>query len=155
MINMISFFKCIRLLRITRIIRKLDHYINYGVVTLMLCIVAFLLFAHWMACIFYLIARGYDKYNEVGWVAVLARQTKQPFNTSVDGGALLPTIPSLYVSSLYYCLTSLTTIGFGNISPNTTAEKIFGCITMIIGGKLSHLHNGSFRVYRITHLFKS
>lgn len=63
----------------------------------------------------------------------MAKQTNQRFNTTVEGGPHLPTLASLYVSSLYYCLTSLTTIGFGNISPNTTAEKIFGCITMIAG----------------------
>jgi hypothetical protein len=66
-------------------------------------------------------------------VATLAKQTHQPFNTSLPEPQL-PTLASLYVSSLYYCLTSLTTIGFGNISPNTTAEKIFGSIFMIVGG---------------------
>ena len=40
-----------------------------------------------------------------------------------------------YVSALYYTLTSLTTIGFGNIAPNTTAEKLFGCVTMLLGGE--------------------
>ena len=46
-----------------------------------------------------------------------------------------PTIAAKYVSALYYTLTSLTTIGFGNIAPNTTAEKLFGCITMLLGGE--------------------
>ena len=86
-----------------------------------------------MACAFYYIAYKYDNFDEVGWVATLAKQTNQPFNTSKSIPDL-PTLPSLYVSSLYYCLTSLTTIGFGNMSPNTTAEKIFGSIFMIVGG---------------------
>ena len=132
--NLISIFKCIRLLRVGRVIRKLDQFINYGFITLILCLIAFLLCAHLMACVFYFIAHKYDNFDEVGWVATLAEQTKQPFNTSSPGDPELPTLPSLYVSSLYYCLTSLTTIGFGNISPNTTAEKIFGSIFMIVGG---------------------
>ncbi|XP_028398501.1 LOW QUALITY PROTEIN: potassium voltage-gated channel subfamily H member 1-like [Dendronephthya gigantea] len=132
-VNLISFFKCIRFLRVGRVFRKLDQFINYGFMTLILCLVAFLLCAHLMACIFYLIAHRYDNFHEVGWVATLARQTNQPFNTTVADDPLLPTLPSRYVSALYYCLTSLTTIGFGNIAPNTTAEKIFGSIFMIVG----------------------
>ena len=50
-----------------------------------------------------------------------------------------PTLPARYVSALYYTLTSLTTIGFGNIAPNTTAEKLFGCVTMLLGGEWGHL----------------
>ena len=46
-----------------------------------------------------------------------------------------PTLAARYVSALYYTLTSLTTIGFGNIAPNTTAEKLFGCVTMLLGGE--------------------
>ena len=119
----------------SRVIRKLDQYINYGFITLILCLVAFLLCAHLMACAFYFIASRYDNFHEVGWVATLAKQTNQPFSTNPNlTNPVLPTLPSLYVSSLYYCLTSLTTIGFGNISPNTTAEKIFGSIFMIVGG---------------------
>lgn len=96
-----------------------------------------------MACVFYLIASKYDCFDEVGWVATMAIDTKQPFNTSNTDETVFPTLASLYVSSLYYCLTSLTTIGFGNISPNTTAEKIFGCITMIIGGKILNIERNS------------
>ena len=53
-------------------------------------------------------------------------------DANVSGG---PTLPAKYVSALYYTLTSLTTIGFGNIAPNTTAEKLFGCVTMLLGGQ--------------------
>ncbi|VEL38842.1 unnamed protein product [Protopolystoma xenopodis] len=41
----------------------------------------------------------------------------------------------MYVSSLYFTTTSLTSVGFGNISPNTSNEKIFAILAMLIGGK--------------------
>ena len=41
-----------------------------------------------------------------------------------------------YVTALYYSCTSLTTVGFGNVSANTTWEKIFSVVIMLIGGKL-------------------
>lgn len=40
-----------------------------------------------------------------------------------------------YVTALYYTFTSLTSVGFGNVSANTKAEKVFTIIMMLIGGK--------------------
>lgn len=40
-----------------------------------------------------------------------------------------------YVTSLYYTFTSLTSVGFGNVSANTTSEKVFSIVMMLIGGK--------------------
>jgi len=40
-----------------------------------------------------------------------------------------------YISALYFTCTSLTSVGFGNVSPNTNAEKVFSIIAMLIGGQ--------------------
>lgn len=50
----------------------------------------------------------------------------------LDGG---PSMRSSYVTSLYFALSSLTSVGFGNVSANTDSEKIFSICTMLIGGK--------------------
>ncbi|RXM27804.1 Potassium voltage-gated channel subfamily H member 8 [Acipenser ruthenus] len=44
-----------------------------------------------------------------------------------------PSVRSSYVTSLYFALSSLTSVGFGNVSANTDAEKIFSICTMLIG----------------------
>lgn len=38
-----------------------------------------------------------------------------------------------YVTALYFTFTSLTSVGFGNVSANTAAEKVFSIIMMLIG----------------------
>ena len=38
-----------------------------------------------------------------------------------------------YLSSLYYTITTITTVGYGDISGNTPLEKIFCIFIMIIG----------------------
>ncbi|XP_043916567.1 potassium voltage-gated channel subfamily H member 8-like [Protopterus annectens] len=48
----------------------------------------------------------------------------------LEGG---PAIRSSYITSLYFALSSLTSVGFGNVSANTDAEKIFSICTMLIG----------------------
>lgn len=55
----------------------------------------------------------------------------------------------LYITSFYYTITTITTVGYGDISPGTNAEKIFGVVIMCIGvvgfsfatGSLSSLMN--------------
>ena len=42
---------------------------------------------------------------------------------------------SRYISSLYFTFTTLTSVGFGNIAPNTPNEKIYAVAVMMIGCK--------------------
>ena len=128
-----------RLLRLGRVARKIDKYLEYGASTFFLLQLTFCLVAHWMACLWYVIAYEYDKTNPAGWLQHMANSTHQSYgfknNTYELDPDTGPTLASKYVSALYYCLSSLTTCGFGNIAPNTTAEKLFGCITMLLGCK--------------------
>lgn len=43
----------VRLLRLGRVARKLDHYLEYGAAVLVLLVCVFGLVAHWLACIWY------------------------------------------------------------------------------------------------------
>ena len=38
-----------------------------------------------------------------------------------------------YITAMYFTFSSLTSVGFGNVSPNTNSEKIFSVIVMFIG----------------------
>lgn len=42
---------------------------------------------------------------------------------------------TMYISALYFTMTCMTSVGFGNVSPETDNEKMFTIIMMIIGGK--------------------
>lgn len=54
-----------------------------------------------------------------------------PYINSTVGG---PSVRSSYIAALYFTLSSLTSVGFGNVCANTDAEKIFSICTMLIGG---------------------
>lgn len=47
-------------------------------------------------------------------------------------------MPSAYIASLYFTLSSLTSVGFGNVCANTDAEKIFSICIMLMGGELNN-----------------
>ncbi|XP_025047153.1 LOW QUALITY PROTEIN: potassium voltage-gated channel subfamily H member 3 [Alligator sinensis] len=96
---------------------------------------------------------------EIGWLQELARRLETPYylvrrNCSASptgpgpwaspspdcegnssGWELLggPSPRSAYITSLYFALSSLTSVGFGNVSANTDTEKIFSICTMLIG----------------------
>ena len=46
-----------------------------------------------------------------------------------------PDIHSRYITAMYFTMTTLTSIGFGNVAPNTDMEKIFSIFAMMIGGE--------------------
>ncbi|XP_078320838.1 voltage-gated inwardly rectifying potassium channel KCNH6-like isoform X2 [Crassostrea virginica] len=130
--TLIGLLKTARLLRLVRVARKLDRYSEYGAAVLMLLMLVFALIAHWLACIWYAIGnmeRPMLGDLKIGWLDELAEQTHQKYVNGSGG----PTIKSKYVTALYFTFSSLTSVGFGNVSPNTNSEKIFSILIMLIG----------------------
>ncbi|XP_042559978.1 potassium voltage-gated channel subfamily H member 6-like [Clupea harengus] len=129
--TLIGLLKTARLLRLVRVARKLDRYSEYGAAVLFLLMCTFVLIAHWLACIWYAIGYVERPYTTIGWLDNLAVQLGKNYNHSdPDSG---PSIKDKYVSALYFTFSSLTSVGFGNVSPNTNAEKIFSICVMLIG----------------------
>ncbi|KAJ7400442.1 potassium voltage-gated channel subfamily H member 5 [Pitangus sulphuratus] len=140
--SLFSSLKVVRLLRLGRVARKLDHYLEYGAAVLVLLVCVFGLVAHWLACIWYSIG-DYEVIDELtntiktdSWLYQLALSIGTPYRYNTTGSGQWeggPSKDSLYISSLYFTMTSLTTIGFGNIAPTTDGEKIFSVAMMMVG----------------------
>ncbi|KAG5892770.1 hypothetical protein JTB14_007985 [Gonioctena quinquepunctata] len=130
--TLIGLLKTARLLRLVRVARKIDRYSEYGAAVLLLLMATFALIAHWMACIWYAIGNAERPMlpARIGWLDILANDTQQYYLPNNTGG---PSIRSRYVTALYFTFTSLTSVGFGNVAPNTDAEKIFTICVMLAG----------------------
>ncbi|KAI7805755.1 potassium voltage-gated channel subfamily H member 5 isoform X1 [Triplophysa rosa] len=143
--SLFSSLKVVRLLRLGRVARKLDHYLEYGAAVLVLLVCVFGLVAHWLACIWYSIG-DYEVIDEQtntiktdSWLYQLATSIGSPYRYNASGTGQWeggPGKDSLYITSLYFTMTSLTTIGFGNIAPTTDGEKIFSVAMMMVGSLL-------------------
>ncbi|XP_028332040.1 potassium voltage-gated channel subfamily H member 6 [Gouania willdenowi] len=131
MATLTSLLKTARLLRLVRVARKLDRYSEYGAAVLFLLMCTFVLIAHWLACIWYAIGFVERPYTETGWLDNLAEQLGKAYNDSDSSSG--PSVKDKYVTALYFTLSSLTSVGFGNVSPNTNSEKIFSICVMVIG----------------------
>ncbi|XP_048267402.1 potassium voltage-gated channel subfamily H member 8 isoform X2 [Bombus terrestris] len=125
----IHLVKLTRLLRLARLLQKMDRYSQYSAVILTMLMLFFILVAHWLACIWFVIAEKERLRNDddwdLGWIHTLAERLK----ISVEN----VTHAESYITALYFTCSSLTSVGFGNVSANTFSEKFFSICTMLIG----------------------
>ncbi|XP_041375018.1 potassium voltage-gated channel subfamily H member 8-like [Gigantopelta aegis] len=135
--GLMHLLKVARLLRLARLLQKIDRFSQYSVLVLMLFMSMFALLAHWLACIWYAIGKEEVEKNprnrSVGWLFELGKRIEQPImNMTVDDLDM----PTSYITALYFTLSSITSVGFGNVSANTNAEKIFSVCAMLVGAMM-------------------
>ncbi|KAH8869384.1 Potassium voltage-gated channel protein eag [Schistosoma japonicum] len=128
--------KVVRLLRIGRVTRKLDQYLEYMAASLLLMISGFVLLAHWLACVWYSVGQT-DLKNGIyyGWIPRLLNDIDQGKTLPTNWTSGNPPLPRTmtYVTSLYFTLSLITSIGFGNVSATTFGEKLVAAVFMLIG----------------------
>lgn len=134
--------KVVRLLRLGRVVRKLDRYLEYGAAMLILLLCFYMLVAHWLACIWYSIGRSdADNGVQYSWLWKLANITQSPYSyvwpNDTNTPELIngPSRKTMYVTALYFTMTCMTSVGFGNVAAETDNERIFTICMMIIAGK--------------------
>nr|XP_012227365.1 PREDICTED: potassium voltage-gated channel protein eag isoform X6 [Linepithema humile] len=141
--SLFSALKVVRLLRLGRVVRKLDRYLEYGAAMLILLLCFYMLVAHWLACIWYSIGRSdADQGVQYSWLWKLANVTQSPYSYLWTNASTAPELvagPSrrtMYVTALYFTMTCMTSVGFGNVAAETDNEKIFTICMMIIAALL-------------------
>ena len=116
----LHFFAALRLLKLLRIfgaVRVLKRYEevtlqHHTIYAMFKLLMALSLMSHWMACAY-------------GSVYNFAREDHA-------GREMRPW--ELYVAALYWAVQTLTTVGYGNVVPQTVLERIIACGVMVLGG---------------------
>lgn len=109
----------------SRILRRWEATVNikYGILRLSKFFLFSLVASHWVACAWFIIGT-LDTYE--GWVV------SNDLSSELHGASS----ESQYIASLYWSVMTLTTIGFGDISPNSTWERFFAIIMMLLGSAM-------------------
>eukprot|EP00466_Bigelowiella_natans_P011604 jgi/Bigna1/141776/aug1.65_g16484 len=119
-----QFLRLFRLLRLRRLFplfakAEKSRFCNFTLVSVVKYFSMAAYYGHWSACIFYELASIQD-YDEGTWVAIcVPGLEKRP--TSIR-----------YLISIYWAFTTLTTVGYGDISPQNSDERVWGTIYVII-----------------------
>ena len=80
-----------------------------------------LIFTHCIACLWFGVAYV-DGFPQDSWVVAAGIESADPL--------------SQYVRSLYWTITTMTTVGYGDISPGRTVEYLLGILIMLMGASL-------------------
>ena len=136
--------KLLRILRISRLFRLrlilksqgvkdfLEKiYVSPSIVSACVLLAQIFLVAHIIACFWFFLANPfvtgyYGKNNplsydyEITWVSYFGYSDKS--------------ISSQYIISLFWTFQTLLTVGYGDIHPTNTYERVFGFSVMLIGG---------------------
>lgn len=117
-INAIALVRLLKILRLARLLRL--HRGENPLHTTATRLGGFLLWVtlavHWLAC---------------GWMAL------RPDDPSIDA-------TTTYFDALYWCITTIATVGYGDITPKTVPEKVYAMLTMALGVAVTGYVVGNF-----------
>ena len=129
--------KLLRILRTMRLFKRLEmrYTIDYSMLALSKFAIITVVLAHWMACAFGFVHdlgqnAGLDTWLESTYFGCVAELT--PEEEAEDKLGCVPLFDR-YIASLYWSSMTITTIGYGDIQPKTTEERIFVIIAMLAG----------------------
>lgn len=120
-VKLLRLVRLLRLLRISRILRRIQNaiFIRSTLSSLMKYCLMVIFINHWFSCTFHAIGSSNIEHS---WIRT--QELEEPKATKWDR----------YVAALYVSVQTLSTIGFGDVAPQSANERLFCVFAMIVGG---------------------
>jgi hyperpolarization activated cyclic nucleotide-gated potassium channel 2 len=124
--RILRFFRLLRIAKLRMLFIRVEENILSSAASNFLSLVkvgsCIFIVSHWFACLMYFVA--FQEVDSTGNNWVTAYQQKYNLH-HLD-------IADAYISSLYWAFTTMATIGYGDIVPVTSSERILGIFCMMI-----------------------
>ncbi|GMH37815.1 hypothetical protein BSKO_05688 [Bryopsis sp. KO-2023] len=119
-LKLVRLIRLLRVLRLSRILNRLKWWagIRFAVRKIIRFIIMITTVAHWNACLWGFMASVDDW--DGSWAGTYGMETST-------------TKRSQYLTCIYWAITTMTTIGYGDIVPITTAERVLTIMVMCSG----------------------
>jgi hypothetical protein len=128
-LSILNFVKIIRLLRLARIQKFLRRFKIGSFFRVVMLFSEFFLLAHYVGCAFYLL--GYSSLPQS-----LECSESREENWICYNNIEAESQSGQYIASLYWAITTLTSVGFGDLHPINTSERGFAAAVMLIGSAM-------------------
>jgi len=144
-VKLLRFFKLTRLFKLGKVVAgcspgnmdwledKLNDVTTRSALSMMKIMAMISLVVHFMACLWVLIGRTEDIHNRPNWLNndVYTGDGEGFTHQDTMGG---PKVRAIYVSAYYYCYTTITSVGYGDIHPYNDNERLFCLALEALGG---------------------
>jgi len=133
-IKAMKVLKLLRLLKLVRVLRasRLFHRwetsmaINYNTLKLVFAFLVFIIASHWIACVWAMLGFQDEQDGEGTWLAHAS-----PTEGDIPSGPL-----EVYITALYWSSMTVTSVGYGDIVPVNTTERLVCALLMFASGFL-------------------
>jgi len=131
-LRVVRLFRLAKLLRILRAGRMFDRWesavaVNYSVLTLVKFLFLTVIVAHWMACVWHMTVVIEDA--EPNWVSGYLCSGSDIRPCGYPHG-------EVYIVALYWAVMTMSTIGYGDVTAQTTSERVVATFGMFIGSSI-------------------
>ena len=138
-LRLLRLAKLLRLARLKKIIKRHEEEMEnlMGVLKILVAVVAMMYICHLFACGWYFV--GGDEVDDAGGLPQpgwITRQNADVWNATGDRAGDGPEGISLftrYITAYYWAITTISTVGFGDITAQTTTERVFSIIAEMFG----------------------
>ena len=124
--KLLRVFKIVRILRLVKFQRifltlEIAMGVNFSIMSIIKFLFSIAMLAHLMACVF----AGIDYQSSENWIT----QSVSFHLSDVDDS-----VGNSYIAALYWAISTISSVGYGDIAAHTAGERWFSCLAMILGG---------------------
>mmetsp|Transcript_24501 Transcript_24501/g.79972 ORF Transcript_24501/g.79972 Transcript_24501/m.79972 type:complete len:696 (+) Transcript_24501:35-2122(+) len=139
MLKLVRLFRLMKLLRLVKIGRLFERYqddlFKYRYLVSVGQLLVFLLYlGHLFGCFFFFFSSPEWRTETEAAQVEEGIITPWIFEMFQDTPSEVENVLDRYIASMYWAFTTMTTVGYGDISAKTVSERIFAILGMIVGG---------------------